>query len=605
MLDNLQRLKNRYLSFPIRFSSRSIPFALLATLIVAFGLLIKYLGFYQDDWHHIYFGHTLGIPRMWEMFLYDGRPLAAVLYIVGFKVLGFAPLHWHISTLVLRALTILFTWLTFRGIWPEHPRQVAWATLLFVIYPIFKLQPLAVAYTVHWTGFLLFVVSLWAMVQSIRKPRLYWAYLALALITCSLHLAFIEYFSGVELARPFILWLLISDKDLTTRRRLIKTLQQWLPYLLILIAFYIYRIYLIPQPEPGYNRNTPTVLFDLFQNPAPTTIKLVQDILQDVYYLLVTVWSNVFTPELFKITQPANLKIILIATGAGLALSFYLRRLMPGEEGETKPRQLWYRSALWLGLILVVTGPIPAWVTSQSVSQDNPLWSGRLGMSAMIGASLVLVALLEFLIKDNKVRTTILVILITFSISWHLLYTNQYRWSWDKQTSFFHQLYWRAPYIEPNTTLLSDEEIFPYMGEYPTAFALGNLYPKYDQLRNVNYWFYSLLRRFDEQRSDLISGLPFEYEIGFGRFNGNSLDSLVIVCRMGRPVQSHHHPGQGTDFHRVVLKTRGFYERIGAGFIQIKLLCRSRRMTTTGRYIPRFGHVFRDVRFDGGSAAGG
>jgi hypothetical protein len=66
------------------------------------------------------------------------------------------------------------------------------------------------------------------------------------------------------------------------------------------------------------------------------------------------------------------------------------------------------------------------------------------------------------------------------------------------------------------------------MGEYPTAFALGNLYPKYDHSLSVDYWFYSLLRRFNEQRADLISGLPFEYEIGFGRFSGNSLDSLVI-----------------------------------------------------------------------------
>ncbi|OGO71084.1 MAG: hypothetical protein A2Z49_10900 [Chloroflexi bacterium RBG_19FT_COMBO_56_12] len=528
MVEKFNRLKNRFFSMPTRFSSKTIPFALLATLIVSFGLLVKDLGFYQDDWHHIYFGHTLGLSRMWDMFLYDGRPLAAVLYILGFKVLGFAPLHWHISTLALRALTILFTWLIFRGIWPEYRRQVAWAALLFVVYPIFKLQPLAVAYTVHWTGYLLFVVSIWAMVQSIRKPRWYWGYFGLALLTCGLHLAFIEYFSGVELARPFILWLLLSEEDQTTRSRIQKTLRLWLPFLLVLVAFYIYRIYLIPQPEPGYARNVPTVLFDLFNAPLPTAIKLVQDILQDVLYLLVTAWNNVFTPDLFKITQPANFKILLIAIGAGFALFFYLRRLESGEDQETETRRPWYRSALWLGLVLTVIGPIPAWVTGQSVSQDNPLWSGRLGMASMIGASLVLIAVLEFLVKDIKVRTIVLVILVTYSLSWHLLYTNLYRWSWDKQTWFFHQLYWRAPYIEPNTALLSDEEIFPYMGEYPTAFALGNLYPKYDGSLSVNYWFYSLLRRFNDQRADLISGLPFEYKIGFGRFSGNSLDSLVI-----------------------------------------------------------------------------
>ena len=55
MADQLERLKNRYLASPIRFPSWTLPFALLATLILAFGLLVKDLGFYQDDWHHIYF----------------------------------------------------------------------------------------------------------------------------------------------------------------------------------------------------------------------------------------------------------------------------------------------------------------------------------------------------------------------------------------------------------------------------------------------------------------------------------------------------------------------------------------------------------------------
>jgi hypothetical protein len=67
MADHFKRLKERYLASPIRLSSWTLPFALLATLILAFGLLVKDLGFYQDDWHHIYFGHTLGISRMWDV----------------------------------------------------------------------------------------------------------------------------------------------------------------------------------------------------------------------------------------------------------------------------------------------------------------------------------------------------------------------------------------------------------------------------------------------------------------------------------------------------------------------------------------------------------
>ena len=528
MVENIKTLKALYSQRQIRISSQTVPLALLGILIMAFGLLITQLGFYQDDWHHIYFAHSLGLTRLWDMFLYDGRPLAAVLYMLGFSVLGFTPLHWHISTLILRYLTILFTWFYLKDIWPEHKREVTWAALLFVIYPLFKLQPLSVAYTVHWTGFLLFSISIWAMVQSIAKPRWFWLFTFLALLTCGLHLAFIEYFSGVELIRPFILWLLLIDREIPFRKQVQKILKIWLPYLFIFSSFLIYRLYLIPVPEPGYERNVPTVLFDLFRTPFSTAFKLIESLLQDSIYILITVWSNVFSPDLFKITQPANNKIIFIAILAGSALFYYLRHLEVDETVATENDHPWYRSALLVGLALTVLGPIPAWITGQSVSQDNPLWSGRLGMGSMVGASLVLVALMELFIKDRRYRTVFFVILIAFAISWHILYTNDYRWSWVKQQRFFHQLYWRAPYIKENTALISDEEIFPYMGEYPTAFALGNLYPKIDKTMNLNYWFYSALRRFNDQRQELIEGMPFEYDHNFGRFNGYSLDSLVI-----------------------------------------------------------------------------
>ena len=39
----------------LSFSKRSIPLALLAAHILAFGLLLPFLGYYQDDWHFVYY----------------------------------------------------------------------------------------------------------------------------------------------------------------------------------------------------------------------------------------------------------------------------------------------------------------------------------------------------------------------------------------------------------------------------------------------------------------------------------------------------------------------------------------------------------------------
>ena len=520
----VNRIKRLARSLPAGFSRKTVPLALAAVLFVAFGLVIRDLGFYQDDWHHLYFSHSLGLSRLWDMFLYDGRPFAAYLYMAGFKILGFQPLHWHISTLAIRYLTVLFAWFLFCSIWPAYRRQAAWAAILFAAYPLFKLQSLSVAYAVHWTGYLLFMVSLWAMVQSVRQPRWFWAYLILSLLTGMLHLALLEYYSGLELVRPLILWLVLEGEHLSPKARLRKTIILWLPYLLLLVAFVVYRLYLIPRPAADYQRNPPTLLFDLLSTPLPALITLLQAALQDSMYILLSYWSNVFTPDLFNLAQPANVKIILICALAGALLYFYLSRLKV-DEGSSGT---WPRSMLVLGLVLVILGPIPAWITGQSVSQDNPLWSGRLGLASMVGASLVVVALLELLVKERKYRLLIFVTLIAFSLSWHLRTGNEYRWSWVKQSRFYRQLYWRAPYIQPNTTLLSDDEVLPYMGEYPTAFALGTLYPKYDDKIDAPYWFYNFPRRFPDKVADLTSGFPFTYNFNFRRFNGNSRDSLVI-----------------------------------------------------------------------------
>ena len=147
----------------------------------------------------------------------------------------------------------------------------------------------------------------------------------------------------------------------------------------------------------------------------------------------------------------------------------------------------------------------------------------------MVGASLVIVALLELLVKEYRYRLIAFVLLISFSLAWHLRTGNDYRWSWVKQSRFYHQLYWRAPYILPNTALLSEEEVLPYMGEYPTAFALSTLYPKYDEKIDVPYWFFNApLAVFRSGLDELASGFPLVYNLNFRRFNGNSKDSLVI-----------------------------------------------------------------------------
>ena len=505
-------------------SSRTIPFVLIAVCGAAFGSALFSLAHYQDDWPIIYYQYAGGTPGLWDLHLYQGRPYSAFVY-AGLFALNPAILVWHMLLLSLRAATVLVVWKVFQAIWPEHPQATTWAALLFAVYPLFKLQPLAVTFMIHWLAYLCYAISVWAMVQSVRFPRRFWPYLFLAVLTNGLHVLLVEYFAGIEIARLLILWLLLGDHE-SFRKRLVTTLKYWSPYFLVLVGFVLYRIVLIPRPYLGFYQDPPQMIFDFLKNPVATSVNLLEFALKDASVTLVSAWSDVFGPDYFQLTQPANLKALFLAALVGAGLFVYLRRLNLSDTKQTESSSL--KSMLVVGGVLTVTGPLPAWITYQTISANNPLWSNRFGLGAMLGASLLVVALLGLLVENQRSRTIIFCTLIGATVGWHALYTNDYRWSATKQARFYYQLYWRAPYIEPGTAILSDGEIFSYMGEYPTSLALNTLYPQPAPLPDLKYWFFSVPNHFADALEDLNAGIILSDHIYSAQFSGDSRDALVI-----------------------------------------------------------------------------
>ena len=217
---------------------------------------VDYVRIPAVHWHPVFYGFSRGVHSLWELFLFDNRPFATFIYLIGFNIIGYKPLHWHILALLLRGITVIFIWKSFCEIWPTYKREATWAAFLFAVYPLFKLQPLALIYTIHWTGFLLYSVSIWSMIRSVRKPTNYWTFTLLSLGTSILHMFVIEYFVGIELIRPVILWVLINEKEFSRRRTFIRIAKFWSPYLVIYIYYVIFRLFLMPRPETGYDRNT-------------------------------------------------------------------------------------------------------------------------------------------------------------------------------------------------------------------------------------------------------------------------------------------------------------------------------------------------------------
>jgi hypothetical protein len=504
------------------------PFVIAGICLLAFGLLIPFLGFYQDDWHPVYYGYSRGLDSLWELFLYDNRPFAAVIYIFGFKILGYKPIAWQVLALTLRILTVLAIWMVFVELWPENKRQASWGALLFGVYPFFDLQPLALIYTIQWIGFLLFSISIWAMLRSIQKPQHYRFYTILSLVTSALQLLIIEYYIGLELIRPLLIWMSIRDREISRKETFNQVVKLWVPYLGILVLYIIFRLFFIPRPPSGFERNAPWLLYNFVDNPFNTITHFVESASKDIVIILGAPWNNLFSPDIIGVTTPSNLFAITLAIMVAGGLYFFFRKYQTDVRQTTASSIKWTKSALILGLVFVLLGPIPGWLTNQFISTKNPLWSSRFGLASMIGASILIVALLELLISNQKYRTVIYCCLIGLSVSWHFLNANDFRWAWQTQTNFYNQLKLRAPYIKPNTAIFSDSELFPRMGEYPTTFALNSLYSRQDDSRDLDYWFFGLYRGFNEERQDLVEGIELTDAQFSSKFSSNSLDSLVL-----------------------------------------------------------------------------
>ena len=73
--------------------------------------------------------------------------------------------------------------------------------------------------------------------------------MALSLTSVAFSLFITEYFFGLELLRPFLLWMLLPAAGASPFKKLRSVILRWLPYLAILIPFVVWRAFIAPSPR--------------------------------------------------------------------------------------------------------------------------------------------------------------------------------------------------------------------------------------------------------------------------------------------------------------------------------------------------------------------
>lgn len=361
------------------------------------------------------------------------------------------------------------------------------------------------------------------MMRAIASYQFFIPFTVLAVLLEGLHLFTSEYFAGMTLIRPLILYWVFSKQFSDTRTRIIKTALNWFPYLAALTAYIIWRIFLYIPPPIG-DRNSPELLYALFRSPITTIRNLTQIAIQDSVIVVFTSWQRTFAPELFSFATRFNWFVLLVAALLFLAVFAYLKKNY--SEQSNKPDR-WLVFPLILGVFSVLLSMIPLWIIGQNIiAHKNEFAGSRFGIGATFGASLIFVVIIENLLDNLKKKFVVVSLCVALAIAMHLTIERGFIHSWEKQERLARELLWRAPKIEFGTAIVTDEEILGYMGSYSVSYSLITTYQLGD-IASPPYWYFPFYYT-NPNVEAFLTGIPLEDSKLTMNFSGSSQQMILL-----------------------------------------------------------------------------
>lgn len=535
----------------IRFGPVTFPLFLLALCIAAYAPLITRLGFYWDDFPISWIAATMGGEGLARYFS-TNRPVWGLVYQVTTPLLGSQPLTWQIFALLMRWATGLLLWTLLRLVWQNRGEGkeflAAWAAALFCLYPGFSQQFIAFLYSHFYIVLSAFLGSLVLMVLALRHKRWYWPLTAASMMLSTLNLLSMEYFFLLDLLRPLLIWVVLSDSDrpgyLSDRRkRLVSSLLAWLPFLAVFAGAMVWRSMLF-----GFYTYQPTLLSRLKTQPIQALAQLIPLVLQDVWNTSAGALIRAFHVPPEAEVGTVNLKRfwLLAVTGSSMAVLYLL--LFGGRKTSASPaldtnqpaksRAAWWKEGRWawqplmVGIVALFIAGSPFWLTDLEIGLVFA--NDRFTLPFMLGMGLATAALLLLLPLPRPLKAGVMGIILGFAIGQQFYYATAYARDWSVQRSMFWQLTWRAPDLKPGTLLVTNELPLVHYTDNSLAAPLNWIYDPNNQPEQMHYMmFYPTLRVGETWLEMVRKGQPIERDYLATRFYGNS--SQVIVLSYNPP----------------------------------------------------------------------
>lgn len=416
----------------------------------------------------VWFAHAYG-PLGYPAVFSGDRPFLAGIYMITTAILQTIPWQWQVLGILSRWVTAVILWWALSNLWPNHRQQVTWVAILFAIYPGFKQQPISVVYSNGLFLLASYLASFGFMFKALKTPKRYTVYTALAVISYLLCTLATEYYLGLDLLRPVFIWLIFSRETLTIKQRIQKTFRHWIPYLVALAIYLVWRIAIFQFPT-----YRPQLIGEIKQNPLNAFLLLIWRIFQDIHTSGWLAWTDPFrfpVSEDFTTTASTLFWVIVFIS---LPLTwFYLSRLTIQDKQTPTPTS-WGGQEVIVGLIALTVAGVPFWVTNLPLTLHFPY--DRFNLVFMLGGCIFIVALIDWLIKQNYQKVILLSLIISMAIGSHFENANTYRREWATQKDMFWQLTWRVPGLKPGTYLLTHALPMTYYSDNSLTAPLNWIY---------------------------------------------------------------------------------------------------------------------------------
>jgi len=500
---------------------------ILLLVLLAYGLLTPWLGFYWDDWAFAWILRFFGPTEFIEAFR-PFRPFLGPIFTATTALFGEHPFVWQIVGLVTRLLLSIELWIVLRLVWPSQKWNLMWAVFLFTVYPGYQQQWVSLTHVNQELIPLLWLVASFGVtISAFRNERRRGGLTFLALILQALGLFSTEYFFGLEVFRLFFL-VVVASETLTGRKEIVrKAGLAWSPYLVVWILNAVWTT--LYHRSAAYN----SYEVNLLSSSSLTPLALGNEVISTFSLSGFVSWVDTF--QIFSgidgtVTQAASLLILLVSMSA---LFLFMRSTYDeAAKASVATGDAWGSQAVLIGLAGIFAGRLPSWAAGLPLKLEFDY--DRFMVSIMLGASLFIVGLATLIFKDGKRKIIILSLLIGLSVSHQFSVSNTFRRDWENQRAFLWQLAWRMPSLEKGTVLLTHELPLTYVADLQVTAPVNWIYAPALSGQELPYaLLYIKSRLHSPTLPSLQPDTPIQIQYRTALFEGSTSDSVVIFKEAG------------------------------------------------------------------------